>query len=93
LFRRLTGRGEGYPADPRQFLVAHNRDVHVNEQSMRSLRRALAQAGFKSHVLLDSPPQQRQENPLLAGLRYVLFHWPPFRWFFEREVFAVAWKK
>ncbi|NLX10794.1 MAG: class I SAM-dependent methyltransferase [Chloroflexi bacterium] len=93
LFRRLTGRGEGYPADPRQFLVAHNRDVHVNEQSMRSLRRALAQAGFKSHVWLDSPPQQRQENPLLAGLRYVLFHWPPFRWFFEREVFAVAWKK
>jgi hypothetical protein len=22
--------------------------------------------------------------------RHVLFNWPPFRWFFEREVFAVA---
>jgi len=25
-------------------------------------------------------------------LRHMSFRWPPFRWFFEREVFAVAWK-
>jgi hypothetical protein len=26
----------------------------------------------------------------MAGLRRVAFDLPPFRWFFEREVFAVA---
>jgi ubiquinone/menaquinone biosynthesis C-methylase UbiE len=92
LFRRLMRQGAAYPANPRQFLVEHNQDVHVNEQSLFSLRRVLSEAGFKSHVWLDSPPQHRQENPLLALLRYILFHWPPFRWFFEREVFAVALK-
>jgi ubiquinone/menaquinone biosynthesis C-methylase UbiE len=93
LFRRLIGQGAAYPANPRQFLVEHNQDVHVNEQSLFSLRRVLNDAGFRSHVWLDSPPQNRQENPLLALLRYMFFHWPLFRWFFEREVFAVALKK
>jgi ubiquinone/menaquinone biosynthesis C-methylase UbiE len=93
VFRRIGGQGEDYPADPRQFLVEHNQDVHVNEQSLLSMHRALGQAGFKGRVWLDSPPQRRQENPLLSGLRFVLFHWPPFRWFFEREVFAVAHKR
>ena len=53
-------------------------------------RRALRQAGFEGKVWLDSPPQNRQESPVLAGLRYLAFDVPPFRWFFEREVFAVA---
>jgi len=92
LFRRLTGQGEAYPADPRQFLVEHNQDVHVNEQSVFSLRQTLRRAGFTGRVWLDSPPQNRQENPILAGMRHVLFHWLPFRLFFEREVFAVARK-
>jgi len=93
LFRRLAGEGSKYPANPREFLVEHNLDVHVNEQSMFGLRRTLDRAGFIGRVWLDSPPQNREENRLLAGLRYVLFNWPPFRWFFEREVFAVARKK
>ncbi|MBN1964387.1 MAG: class I SAM-dependent methyltransferase [Anaerolineae bacterium] len=93
LFRRMMGQGKDYPANPRQFLVEHNQDVHVNEQSMFSLRRTLNMAGFTGHVWLDSPPQNRKELALLAALRYALFHWPPFRWFFEREVFAVARKK
>jgi len=92
LFRRAMGQGDAYPADPRQFLVQHNKDVHVNEQSMLSLRRALRKAGFEGTIWLDSPPQHRRENRLLAGLRYALFNWPPFRWFFEREIFAVASK-
>ncbi len=92
LFRRLTGKGAAYPADPRQFLVEHNRDVHVNEQSLFGLRRVLNQAGFSGQVWLDSPPQHRQEPLPLAALRHVFFKWPPFRWFFEREVFAVATK-
>jgi ubiquinone/menaquinone biosynthesis C-methylase UbiE len=93
LFRRLTGQGAAYPANPRKFLVEHNIDVHVNEQSLFGLRRVLKKAGFTGQIWLDSPPQKRQENPFLAGLRHVLFEWVPFRWFFEREVFAVAQKK
>lgn len=91
--RQVMGQGAAYPANPRRFLVEHNEDVHVNEQSFLSLRRALHQAGFDGRVWLDSPPQHRQENAILAALRYMLFHWPPFRWFFEREVFAVAKKE
>ncbi|MBI5960192.1 MAG: class I SAM-dependent methyltransferase [Chloroflexi bacterium] len=90
--RRLMGQGANYPADPRRFLVEHNQDVHVNEQSLFGLRRALRQAGFNGQVWLDSPPQHRQEAAVLAATRYILFRWPPFRWFFEREVFAVARK-
>jgi ubiquinone/menaquinone biosynthesis C-methylase UbiE len=92
-FRLLMGQGADYPRDPRQFLVAHNQDVHVNEQSMRSLRLALRAAGFKSRIWLDSPPQSRRENAILAGLRFIVFNLPPMRWFFEREIFAVASKR
>jgi len=92
-FRRLLGQGARYPANPRAFLVHVNQEVHVNEQSMLSLRRALAKAGFRSRVWLDSPPQGRQ-NPLWIDLlRSAAFRLPPFRWFFEREVFAVATKR
>lgn len=90
LVRTAMGQGANYPRDPRQFGVAANVHVHVNEQSLFSLRRVLARAGFRSTVWLDSPPQHRQEGLILAALRYVAFHWLPFRWFFEREVFAVA---
>jgi ubiquinone/menaquinone biosynthesis C-methylase UbiE len=93
LFRRLSGDGGRYPANPREFLVEHNLDVHVNEQSLFGLRRTLDRVGFEGRVWLDSPPQERQENVLLSVLRHVLFNWLPFRWFFEREVFAVAHKK
>lgn len=90
--RMLMGEGEKYPANPRQFLVEHNQDVHVNEQSLWSMRRVLQAAGFKAKIWLDSPPQHRQENPALAMLRYMMFNVPPIRWFFEREIFAVARK-
>lgn len=89
-FRRLSGQGAKYPKNPRAFLVDHNQDVHVNEQSWWSLQRALDKAGFKGKVWLDSPPQHRQEVIVLAALRWMLFRVPPMRWFFEREVFAVA---
>jgi ubiquinone/menaquinone biosynthesis C-methylase UbiE len=93
LIRRAMGQGANYPANPRRFLVEHNEEVHVNEQSMLSLRHALGRAGFSGQVWLASPPQHRQESIILAVLRRILFGWPPFRWFFEREVFAVAKKK
>jgi SAM-dependent methyltransferase len=89
LVRTLMGQGTHYPKDPRAIIPA-NLDVHVNEQSALSLRRVLGRAGFRAHVWLDTPPQNRQEGWMFRIARYVLFNWPPFRWFFEREVFAVA---
>jgi SAM-dependent methyltransferase len=91
LVRRAMGQGSRYPANPRA-IVAANLDVHVNEQSSWSLRWLLRRAGFSPRVWLDTPPQNRTEGALLAAARHVLFNWPPFRWFFEREVFAVAGK-
>lgn len=90
--RTALGEGDKYPKDPRQFGVAVNQHVHVNEQSLWSMQQALKQAGFSGRVWLDSPPQNRSESPVLAALRRVAFEVPPFRWFFEREVFAVAAK-
>jgi SAM-dependent methyltransferase len=89
LVRTLMGEGKSYPKDPRA-IIPSNLDVHVNEQSVTSLRRVLRQAGFHPQVWLDTPPQNRREGLVLRTIRYVLFNWPPFHWFFEREVFAVA---
>jgi cyclopropane fatty-acyl-phospholipid synthase-like methyltransferase len=90
--RRLMGQGSHYPRDPRALNVAINTDVHVNEQDVLSLKRTLNQAGFEGRVWLDTPPQHRDEGWLLRAARHILFGWPPFRWFFEREVFAVVSK-
>jgi SAM-dependent methyltransferase len=87
--RTLMGQGVAYPKDPRAIIPA-NLDVHVNEQSVLSLWRVLKQSGFRARVWLDTPPQNRQEGWVLCNVRYVLFNVSPFRWFFEREVFAVA---
>lgn len=91
LVRTLLGQGHNYPANPREFLVGANAHVHVNEQSMFSLRRTLNRADFEAQVWLASPPQDWHAP--LGLLRRLLFCVPPFRWFFEREVFAVAKKK
>jgi cyclopropane fatty-acyl-phospholipid synthase-like methyltransferase len=90
--RRLMGQGSRYPRDPRALNVSVNTEVHVNEQDIVSLPRALKQAGFTSRVWLDTPPQHRDESLPFRLIRHALFNWPPFRWFFEREVFAVASK-
>jgi len=91
LVRTLQGRGAQYPANPRALNVAANVDVHVNEQDVLSLRRYLRRAGFRNiKVWLDSPPQNRQEHGVFRTLRKIAFDAPPFRWFFEREVFAVG---
>jgi hypothetical protein len=88
----MLGEGHKYPQDPRA-ITPVNQDVHVNEQDILSMRRALNQAGFKGKIWLDSPPQNREESSVMAWLRHLAFEVPPFRWFFERELFAVAEKK
>lgn len=90
--RTLMGKGANYPANPRNFLVSVNEHVHVNEQSMWSMSKTLREAGFRGKVWLESPPQKGGENLLIDTLRTLLFRVPPFRWFFEREVFAVVAK-
>lgn len=90
--RTLMGQGSQYPADPRA-ITPVNQHVHVNEQDMLSMGRALKEAGFTSAVWLDSPPQNRQENMIMSTLHFMAFRVPPFRWFFERELFAVAKKR
>lgn len=90
-FRRLLGQGDRYPSDPRA-ITPVNQEVHVNEQDLFSMRRALKAAGFRGNVWLDSPPRGERENLLVDGLHWVAFRLPPFRWFFERELFAVAQK-
>ncbi len=92
MVRTVMGQGAAYPKDPRA-ITPVNQHVHVNEQDLWSMDRALQAAGFNGKVWLDSPPQNRQENFMMAGLRKLAFDVPPFRWFFEREVFAVARKK
>ncbi|RLC65934.1 MAG: hypothetical protein DRI48_05895 [Chloroflexi bacterium] len=89
LVRVLMGQGKHYPKDPRAIVPA-NLDVHVNEQSALSLWWLLRRAGFRPRVWLETPPQNRREGWTFRAARHVLFNWPPFRWFFEREVFAVA---
>jgi ubiquinone/menaquinone biosynthesis C-methylase UbiE len=91
-FRILLGQGSKYPANPRAFLVDVNQHVHVNEQSLLSMRRTLSKAGFKGRIWLESPPQGWQNNSPISLLRRAVFAAPPFRWFFQREVFAVAAK-
>lgn len=89
-FRTVLGQGDKYPKDPRA-ITPVNQDVHVNEQDMLSMRRALKDAGFTNiKVWLDSPPQDWGQSAVLGNLRRAAFRVPPFRWFFEREVFAVA---
>jgi ubiquinone/menaquinone biosynthesis C-methylase UbiE len=90
-FRLLGGQGNSYPKDPRA-ITPVNQHVHVNEQSPLSMYRTMRAAGFKGRVWLDSPPQNREEMAPLALLRRVAFGVPPFRWFFERELFAVGTK-
>ncbi len=93
LIRTMQGKGHLYPKDPRALNVAVNQDVHVNEQDMVGLQRNLKRAGFcRIKVWLGTPPQNRREPLPFKIARHVAFRWPPFRWFFEREVFAVAVK-
>ena len=90
--RILMGEGDKYPKDPRA-ITPVNQHVHVNEQDILSMRHALREAGFDGTIWLDSPPQNRDESAIMGLLRRVAFGLPPFRWFFERELFAVATKR
>jgi cyclopropane fatty-acyl-phospholipid synthase-like methyltransferase len=90
--RTLMGQGDRYPKDPRE-IIPENVHVHVNEQSALSLWRILRRHGYGSvRTWLSTPPQHRREGTIFRVARWILFELPPFRWFFQREVFAVGEK-
>ena len=90
--RIVMGQGQKYPKNPRA-IIPENLRVHVNEQSFFSLWLDLKREGFVNvKSWLSTPPQNRTESRVFAFIRWVLFHVPPFNWFFEREVFAVGEK-
>ena len=60
---------------------------------MAGLQRDLKRAGLgRIKVWLNTLAQHRRESLPFKLARHVAFHWPPFRWFFERKVSAVAVK-
>jgi len=90
LFQRL--RGIQLPQNPRHRFRSHS-NVHVNEQSPRSLRRVLRQAGFESQVWLEDLQQRWTGSGRLAYLLgWLVTHVYPLKWIFCGDVLAVATK-
>jgi|GEM_PF-315181 len=85
-------RGQRLPRDPRQrwqFVSA----VHVNEQDIWRLRRALRSAGFHARVWLQPTRSYNEEkNRVIRFFMRILSSWYPFRWVFCDDIFALARK-
>lgn len=94
LFRILQHlRGRRLPRDPRD-RSPYGKSVHVNEQSVLSLRRNLRRAGFDPHVRLHNAQDYRQEdNRLVRSLMHLAATVYPFAWVFCNDIFATAFKK
>ena len=87
LVQRL--RGVKLPRDPRD----RHRRVHVNEQSLTTLRHDLGQAGFTAHVYLHNTQTfEREPNPWVRKLYLGLATLYPFKWIFCSDLFALATK-
>ena len=84
-------RGKRLPADPRDRWKY--KEVHVNEQNLIRLRRALTAAGFKAKVWLQSTHSYVEEpNRYIRWAMRALVTIYPFRWVFCDDIFAVAEK-
>ena len=84
-------RGRRLPADPRERWKF--REVHVNEQNPPALKAALRQAGFKTHVWLQSTQSYLEEpNRSIRLIMRALVTVYPFRWIFCNDLFAIATK-
>ncbi len=92
IFRALQKfRGIHLPVDPRERWAHKN--VHINEQTPRSLRHALKDSGFRAKVWLMSTQSYSQENnKYVKALMKLVTQLIPFRWFFCNEILAKAKK-
>ncbi len=94
LYRALQHlRGQRLPTDPRKRwrFVSH---VHVNEQSILSLRRTLRQAGFDARVWLQPTEDFRREsNRLVRTAMRIGSSCYPFKWIICNDIFAIAKKR
>lgn len=91
LVQRLRGRR--LPADPRERWLGAV-ETHVNEQSIRSLRRCLNAAGFVSRVKLWNTRDFREEgNAVVRRIMRVLATRRPFAYVFCNDLFATAAKE
>ncbi|MEA3352006.1 MAG: glycosyltransferase [Chloroflexota bacterium] len=84
-------RGAELPNDPRQrWAYAH---VHVNEQTPKSLKKALRASGFQAHVWLESIQDYGYEpNPTVRGAMYGLVRFPLVKQIFCNDIFAIGSK-
>jgi cyclopropane fatty-acyl-phospholipid synthase-like methyltransferase len=90
LFQYL--RGVKLPQDPKDRFRCH-RHVHVNEQSLVSLRRNLGRAGFRSRLWVDDTQARWREQGRLGRLAgWIVTRLYPFKWIFCGDIFAVAWR-
>jgi SAM-dependent methyltransferase len=90
LFERF--RGNRLPRDPRLRFRFHQH-VHVNEQSPRSLAKALRHAGFRPRVWLeDTQRRWAQRDRLTHLLGWLVTHCYPLRWVFSGDVLGVGCK-
>lgn len=84
--------GVRLPRNPRQRFRYHQQ-VHVNEQSPRSLARALQHAGFQSHVWVEDIQRRWANRDRLAkALGWLVTNCYPCKWVFCGDVFAEGTK-
>ncbi len=93
LFRLYRGmQGVQLPRDPRRRFRYHQQ-VHVNEQSPRSLTHALRRAGFRPRVWLgDTQQRWSSEGTVGHALGWLVTHCYPFKWVFCGDVLGVGYK-
>ncbi len=86
-------RGRRLPADPRSRFPFHY--LHVNEQDIWGLHRALRKAGFDSRVWLANvqQPSLDSHSPALQWLVRILLEVYPFCWVFRNDILATATKR
>lgn len=91
LLERL--RGQRLPTNPRDRFKFHNQ-VHVNEQSIWTLRQEVSSCGFQVRTRLVDIPKESQQLPFYITLVLPILHnVPPFLWVFRNDLFAVATKR
>ncbi len=84
-------RGEQLPEDPRERWDYS--DVHVNEQTPRTMRGYLQANRYRSRVWLQSTQSYAYErNPLVRLGMQTLTRVYPMRWIFCNDIFAVGTK-